>query len=228
MDLQPIFQAYPGSILENRREDSVDFQQFERSDWDGIPVGNKFFVAPSWANCPVPAGRMQLAVDTTVAFGTGRHESTQLGIEALEQYLPSGATVLDVGCGSGILSLAASLLGAGRVISCDLDHNAVASARQMLQSPLFLGSADAVRTASADLVIANISAHVVDALTFELHRVAKPDGVIILAGFVRENPPKQWQAEHILERGDWLAWICRPDSVRAAPQEPYRPRAEWW
>lgn len=227
-DLQPIFHSYAGSILEKRREQAADLQQFERNDWDGILVGNKFFAAPSWANCPVPPGRIPLAIDTTVAFGTGRHESTQVAIEALERYLPTGATVLDVGCGSGILSAAASLLGAGQIISCDLDPNAVASTQQQVSSPVFLGSADAIRTAAADLVMANISAHVIDALAAELHRITKPDGLLVLAGFVRENTPKQWKPEHVLERGDWLAWICRPGFSRIIPCEPYRSSADWW
>ena len=228
VDLQPILQAYADSILEKRREDAVDLRQFDRKDWDGILGGTKFFVAPSWADCPTPPGRMRLVIDTTIAFGTGRHESTQVAIEALEQYLPSGAIVLDIGCGSGILSAVAALLGAGRVISCDLDSNAIASARQVVQSPVFLGSADGIRSASADLVVANISAHVIDTLAFDLHRIMKPTGILVLAGFVRENTPKQWKPEHVLECGDWLCWICRRGATQLIPAEPYRPRSEWW
>ena len=227
-DLSPILSDYTGVIVETRQEKAVDLQQFERADWEGIAVGSRFFVAPTWAHCPVPEGRIRLAIDTTVAFGTGRHESTQAAIEALERYLRPGATVLDIGCGSGILSLAASLLGAGQVVSCDLDMNAVTAARQVVSSPVFLGSADALRTASADLAVANISAHVADALARELSRIVKPGGLIILAGFIRENPPKRWVPESLLERGDWLAWICRPGLSGKPGDEPYLPKAEWW
>ncbi len=227
-NLQPILDAYRVSVLETRQEEPVDPQHFERNDWDGILAGSKFFVAPSWANCPVPPGRIHLAVDTTIAFGTGRHESTQLAIEALEQYLPPGAVVADIGCGSGILSAAASLLGATQVISCDLDVHAVTSARAQVSSPVFLGSADAIRRASADLVLANISAHVIDALAFELQRITRPGGLIVLAGFIRENTPKQWEPEQVRERGDWLCWICRPGSQRPAFRKPYRPSRDWW
>jgi len=227
-DLSAVLTAYAGVIIETRQEKTVDLQQFERADWEGIAVGNRFFVAPTWAHCPIPEGRIHLAIDTTVAFGTGRHESTQLAIEALERYLRPGATVLDIGCGSGILSLAASLLGAGRVVSCDLDMNAVTSARQVVSSPVFLGSADALRTASTDLAIANISAHVADSLAGDLNRIVKSDGLVILAGFIRENPPKRWVRQSFLERGDWLAWICRPGPPGKADGEPYGPRTEWW
>lgn len=227
-DLRSIYQAFGDAIVEKRQGEMADLEQFERKDWDGIPVGKRFYVAPSWTNCVVPAGRIRLTIDTSIAFGTGRHESTQLGIEALERHVSQGATVLDVGCGSGILSLAASLLGAGQVVSCDVDSNAVVSALQIVRSPVFLGSADAVRTASTDLVVANISAHVVDALTSEFCRIVRPDGLLILAGFVRDNPPQQWIPEEVLESGDWLAWICRPGSVRAAPNKIGQPIATWW
>lgn len=228
VDLQPILETYAEQILESRQEKTPDLQQFERDDWEGIPVGARFFVAPTWAGCQVPEGRIRLAIDTAIAFGTGRHESTQLALEALESYLKPGATVFDVGCGSGILSLAAHRLGARQVISCDLDVNAVTSAYSINPSCLFLGTADALRTASADLVIANISAHVVDALAEELCRVAKPNGLLILAGFIRENSPKRWVPEKLLERGDWIAWICRPQMAPTTAGEPHPPRTEWW
>ena len=228
VDLQPMLETYADRILETRQEKAPDLQQFERDDWEGIPVGTRFFVAPTWASCQVPEGRIRVAIDTAIAFGTGRHESTQLAIEALEGHLKPGATVFDVGCGSGILSLAAHHLGARQVISCDLDVNAVISARGINSSSLFLGTADAMRTASADLVVANISAHVVDALADELCRVVKPDGLLILAGFIRENPPKRWVPEKLLERGDWIAWICRPLLAVTTANEPHYPRTEWW
>ena len=226
-DLSPIFAAFPGVIIETRQEKAVDLQQFGRANWEGIAVGNRFFIAPTWAHCPIPEDRIHLAIDTTMAFGTGRHESTQLAMMALERFLRPGATVLDIGCGSGILSLAASLLGAGRVVSCDLDMNAVASARQVVSSPVFLGSADAFRTASADLAVANISAHVADSLAGELSRIVRPGGLIILAGFIRENRPQRWVPESVLELGDWLAWICRP-LPPGKSGEPYGPQTEWW
>jgi ribosomal protein L11 methyltransferase len=227
-DLASILAGHAAQIEERRHEEPVDLQRFERDDWEGILVGKKFFVSPPWFKGPTPPGRIRVAIDTALAFGTGRHESTQLALEALESYVKPGTTVVDVGCGSGILSLAAALLGAGQVISCDTDPNAVASTRGRVHSPVFEGSADALRTASADLVVANITPQILDALAFELNRIAKPDGLILLAGFIRENPPQRWTPQRTMERGDWVLWTCRPETSREAPSERYSPRAQWW
>jgi ribosomal protein L11 methyltransferase len=227
-DLGALLHAHADQIEERRHEEPVDLQHFERDGWEGILVGERFFVSPPWIAGPLPPGRVHLAIDTSLAFGTGRHESTQLALEALETYLTPGATVVDVGCGSGILSLAAALLGAGRVISCDLDPHAVASTRARLPSPVFQGSADALRSASADLVLANITPRVLDALAYDLNRITKPDGLLVLAGFLRDNPPRHWNPQHTRERGDWMLWTCRPDTSQPPPARPYEPDSNWW
>jgi ribosomal protein L11 methyltransferase len=123
---------------------------------------------------------LRIEVNPGMAFGTGAHESTQLCLEALERELHPGMTVLDVGTGSGILSRAAALLGARRVIACDTDPVAVELARQPLS---FIGTADAVRTGSVDLVVANISPEAVIALAPELMRTLRAGGVAIVSGF---------------------------------------------
>jgi SAM-dependent methyltransferase len=202
-------------------------------DCDPILIGGKFFVVPSASKHAAPPGRIRLAVDATTAFGTGRHESTQLAMEALERYLAQNATVLDVGCGSGILSLAARSLGAARVFSCDVHPDAIATAAQHLHpSLIFRGTIDAVRDDAADVVIANISAPVIDMLAADLNRITRPDGVLILAGFLQDKIPARFVPERILERNGWLCWICRSSSVQAAAEEQqYRVSnftENWW
>ena len=113
-----------------------------------------------------------------MAFGTGVHETTRLCIEALEDYLKPGMVVLDVGTGSGILAKAAQLLGAGRVYACDTDPVAVEIAGSG-----FVGSVDAVASASANLVTANISPEAITALAPDLLRVLRPGGVLLASGF---------------------------------------------
>jgi ribosomal protein L11 methyltransferase len=135
---------------------------------------------PQWRDDPTPDGRFRIEVNPGMAFGTGAHESTQLCLEALERELRPGTEVLDVGSGSGILSTAAALLGARRVIACDVDPVAVEVARQPRS---FIGSADAVRPASVDLVVANINPEAIIRLAPELARCMRTQGVAIVSGF---------------------------------------------
>ena len=171
---------YPGAIA--RREEDRDWVQSARDLLQPLMVGARFFLVPEWRDDPAPPGRFRITVNPGLAFGTGVHETTQLVLEALEDYLQPGTTVLDVGAGSGILSEAAALLGATRVIACDIDPEAAAIARRRV--PLsFVGSVGAVRSAVADLVVANISPEAIIALADELLRVLRPEGLLLASGF---------------------------------------------
>lgn len=206
-DVSELLSRHRDLIINVRSEQPVDWQQVSREGWDPITVGERFFVVPSWVQEPTPEGRMRLVFDSMMAFGTGRHESTQLVIEALETYLRPGQTVVDIGCGTGILSKAAEMLGAERVLACDVDPNAASEAHQHLGPRVFVGSADAIRSAVADVVCANITAPVVENIGGELTRISKPDGIMILAGFIADDLPKVFKPEHTFRRGDWVCWI---------------------
>ncbi|MBZ5596590.1 MAG: 50S ribosomal protein L11 methyltransferase [Acidobacteriia bacterium] len=167
---------------------SARWQAEEPRDWVAIArrrleplcVGARFFLVPDWRDDPTPPGRFRIEVNPGMAFGTGAHESTQLCLEALEREIKPGMTVLDVGTGSGILARAAALVGAHRVIACDIDPVAVELARQPSS---FVGTADAVRTGTVDLVVANISPEAIIALAPEVMRVLRAQGVAIVSGF---------------------------------------------
>jgi ribosomal protein L11 methyltransferase len=163
-----------------QHEEPRDWVAVARSRLEPQCVGARFFLVPEWRDDPTPSGRLRIEVNPGMAFGTGAHESTQLCLETLERELEHGMTVLDVGTGSGILSRAAEVLGAHRVIACDIDPVAVELARQPLS---FVGTADAVRTGSVDLVVANISPEAIIALAPELMRALRPAGIAIVSGF---------------------------------------------
>lgn len=199
-------------------------------DCDPIFIGERFFVAPSWVNDPTPPGRFRLTIDATSAFGSGRHESTQMCIEALEQHLLPGQVVLDIGCGSGILAAAAHLLGAAMVVSCDIHHESVRSAQTLIGAPFFVGSADSIKPHAGDLVLANISVKVLDLIAQDLQRIAKPDGLIVLGGFIHENTPQNFRPHKILKKGDWQCWLCRPQDITPpeSPPDFTSHSQQWW
>jgi ribosomal protein L11 methyltransferase len=155
--------------------EDVDWAEHTRNAWPPLLVGERFFLVAPWRTEPTPPGRFRLEINPGLQCGTGQHPCTQLCLEAMEKIVQPGDSVLDVGSGSGILSIAAKLLGASRVIACDLDPDA---ARPV---PFFAGSADAVRSGAFDIAVANISEDVLDGpLAAELERVAR---VRILSGF---------------------------------------------
>ena len=171
-----LLRLFPGA---RQREEVVqDWVQSSRELLQPMEVGRRFFLVPEWRDDPAPEGRFRITVNPGMAFGTGVHETTQMCMEALEEYLRPGMHVLDVGTGSGILAKAATLLGAGSVMACDTDPVAIEIA-----GAGFIGSADAVTSGAMDLVMANISPEAITALAGDLLRVRKAGGVLLASGF---------------------------------------------
>lgn len=207
-DLTPLLSSYRSLILESRQEQPCDWTLVSREGWDPICAGERFFIVPPWLDRETPPGRTRLVIDTGMAFGSGRHESTQLMIQALEAYLKPGDTVFDVGCGSGILSAVAEALGAARLLACDLDYESVKRLRLHTKAPAFAGSAAAVTGGFGDIVAVNISAAAIDSLAIELRRVAKSGAIILLSGFIEENPPHTFKPDRVLQMNEWQCWVC--------------------
>jgi ribosomal protein L11 methyltransferase len=159
---------------EPRPADSTDWVQHTYDAWPPLLVGERFFVVAPWRTEPTPPGRLRLEINPGLQCGTGQHPCTRLCLAAMERIIRPGDSVLDVGTGSGILAIAAKLLGAGRVVACDIDAEA---ARVV---PFFIGSVNAVRSGSFDVVVANINESVIEDLRPELERVAVRR---ILSGF---------------------------------------------
>lgn len=173
---------------EIRPADTRDWVAFAHEFLQPMEIGRRIFVCPEWRADPTPPGRIRIEVNAGLAFGTGAHETTRLCLEAIERRLAPGMSVVDVGCGSGILAETAAKLGAGRVLACDNDPEAVEAARENLARAgvdveLSLGSAELYPDAFADLVAANISPAWIADLARDWVRILRPGGVAILSGF---------------------------------------------
>jgi ribosomal protein L11 methyltransferase len=200
VDRRALLALYPGA--RERVEEQRDWVAEAREMLQPTEVGRRFFLVPEWRDDPTPEGRFRIVVNPGMAFGTGVHETTRLCIEAMEDYLRPGMSVLDVGTGQGILARAARLLGAGRVVACDTDPVAVEIAGEG-----FVGSVDAAAAASADLVLANISPEAITGLAGELMRVRRPGGVLLASGFevheVEQVRAALGELREVRTKGNW-------------------------
>ncbi len=224
-DSAGLLARYPGARM--REEENRDWVEEARELLQPMEVGRRFFLVPEWRDDPAPPGRFRITVNPGLAFGTGVHETTRLCLEALEDLVKPGTAVLDVGTGSGILAEAARLLGASRVIACDVDPEAVRIAGQG-----FLGSADAVRSAAVDLVVANISPEAIIALAGEFARVLRPGGTLVASGFnVSEVETVKSVLPGVREvrcKGEWAAIVAGPSRSGCQHWQMVVPTEEDW
>ncbi len=198
------FQAKYGGTMEaaEERDWVLDSQQ----SWEPQLVGDLFFLVPQWRDDPTPPGRFRITVNNGLAFGTGKHETTRLCLMLLERWVKPGTTVIDIGTGSGILAEAALHLGAAHVFACDIDHTAVEIAR-LNGIDAFTGSAEAIRSGLADLVVANISPEALSALSIEIPRLLKRGGTAILSGLEGADEVP-FHAAEVHTEGNWKALIA--------------------
>ena len=146
----------------------------------------RLWIVPSWVEPPDPSA-VNLRLDPGMAFGTGSHPSTRLCLQWLEGNLQPGHRVLDYGCGSGILAIAAAKLGAGRVIGVDIDPLALVASRynaeQNRVAASFVG-ADRPQPKAADVVMANILSNPLKILAPLLAQLTVPGGHVVLSGIL--------------------------------------------
>lgn len=175
--------------------------QLTQSQFDPIRVSERLWIVPSWHESPDPSA-VNLILDPGMAFGTGSHPTTRLCLEWLERNVSAGCTVLDYGCGSGILAIAAARLGAGRVAGVDIDPLAVDAARANAErngvSALFADSAAPV-AGEYDVVVANILSNPLRVLAPAICAHVRSGGRLALSGILRE------QAEEII--GIYAQWL---------------------
>ena len=185
------------------------------------PVGKKLLICPSWEEPGDVGDRAVLTLDPGMAFGTGEHATTRLMLEAMEDYITADTDVLDVGCGSGILSMAALLLGAHSAVGVDIDPVAVKTAvengeRVGMTAPRYdmrLGNLAEAVEGTFQVVVANIVADAICALSPDVPRFLDKDGVYLVSGIIdtREQDVLSALAAcgfQVVDRKESGGWLC--------------------
>jgi ribosomal protein L11 methyltransferase len=204
-----------------------DWREAYKAYFKPTRIGARLVVRPPWEPYLARDSDAVLTLDPGMAFGTGTHETTRLVLSALEDHVRAGMEVLDVGCGSGILAIAALLLGAGRALAIDVDPEAV---RVAAQNCAINGVADRCRVerASGDatgdpmahgrrypLVLANIETRVLVPAASALIACVEPAGVLILSGILGSERDRvlaayaPLQTLAVRELGEWVAIVLR-------------------
>ena len=190
-----------------------------------ILIGERLVIVPAWMDSPDPS-RVTIKIDPGMAFGTGTHPTTQLCLELIEHYLNESKIVIDIGCGSGILSIAALKLGSDKALGLDIDAASIKNARENAEAnqigeELILGVGSVQETLDgkfafnkAPLVVANILAPVINRLFDSgLADLVEDHGVIILSGILQEQEQSVIEAAQAKglrmnerrQMGDWVA-----------------------
>lgn len=204
----------------------IDSSSVKEDDWlnnwrkyfKPIKVGEKLLINPSWFDVG-ETDRKVLNIDPGLAFGTGKHETTKLCLETLEEYVKEGMSVLDIGCGSGILGIASVLLGAQKAFGVDIDATAVKVANENA----LLNNADQAFEAVCgdltdkvegkyDIVVANIVADAIIFLSKNVKEFMKENGVYIVSGIIdiRLDDVKNAVSDEfeIIEENEDGGWYC--------------------
>ena len=216
VSLAPLAKPFGLPLPQGRWDDVADedWSLSWKQHWQPDPVGDGLLILPAWLEVPPEHGeRLVIRMDPGSAFGTGSHPTTRLCLEALEQAPPVGALVADLGCGSGVLGLAALGLGATAVVAADTDSLAVRATgdnrelngRPADQLKVSLGSVEALQQLlegrRADLLLCNILAPVIEALAPGFEALVAPEGRALLSGLLVDQAPG---LEQVLGGLGWL------------------------
>ena len=213
-------------------DSEIILNQCRNEDWENnwkqyfhpIPVGEKLLIRPTWEDEYEAGDRKVLNIEPGLAFGTGSHETTRLCLETLEKHIHEGTTVLDIGCGSGILSIAALLLGAEKAVGVDIDALAVKTAIENgevnnFKEPeytILQGNLTDKVSGKFDVVVANIVADVIIMFCKDVASFMKEDALFITSGIIDTREQDvidafnkygfEIKARHT--KGGWVCFEC--------------------
>lgn len=218
------------ALKEIREEHEAELIYLPHEDWaiewrrgfSAQRIGRRLLLRPSWEAVQSNPDDVVLTIDPENAFGSGDHETTRLVLQLLDQHVTGDERVLDVGCGSGVLSIAALLLGAASAVAVDIDEDACAVARRNAEingvaSCLEASSRDVGDIDGAyDIVLANIETRVLLHMSDSLRARIASGGFLVLSGILRGERDELLAAyaplplEECVEEGEWCACLLRP------------------
>jgi ribosomal protein L11 methyltransferase len=193
----------------------ADWVRLTQSQFEPIEVDERIWIVPSWHEIPDHPGTISIRLDPGLAFGTGSHPTTHLCLAWLARHLEAGRRVLDYGCGSGILAIAARKLGAGPTVGIDIDPQAVQSTHDNAAAnevELEVGLPDALPGWRADVVVANILSNPLKVLAPMLCERVLPGGYLVLSGVLERQAEEvaavyaPWIAMSVWQARD--GWVC--------------------
>ena len=183
-----------------------DWENSWKDYFDILNIGEKFVIVPTWREYENNENKYVINIDPGMAFGTGGHETTSLCIKNLEKYVKPHDNIIDVGCGSGILSIAASYLTDGEIKAVDLDKLAVDVSRENfalnnLENRITVEEASLLtkETKKYNVIVANILAHIIELMLDDAYKLLEDGGYYITSGIIKDK--KDELLEKMLERG---------------------------
>lgn len=218
-------------LREGYKLGNISFKYIEDRDWSEawkryykpIRVGENIVVKPTWEKYNSKAEDIIIEIDPGMAFGTGDHETTYMCLEALEEYINESNLVYDIGCGSGILSIASKKLGADRVIGVDIDRTSVETAKENIKInnldgiSILHGDLLTVIEGKADLVVSNIIAEIIIDVIEDIDEYLKLDGIFIGSGIINNKldlvldklKEKDLTILEIKKMGEWACVVAQ-------------------
>ena len=216
-----------GELTVTPLDNDADWQNAWKEHFTLLRIGQRLVIKPSWIEYEPTKGDVLVELDPGLAFGTGYHPTTHTCLEIMERMVQPGMKILDLGCGSGILTIAAIKLGSDRVVALDIDPQAVQASRQNFrrtrikaQVQLDQGSVPS-RLAPAgafDMVLANISARGIRERAPDILPTLKLGGILVASGIIEEQYPETeesllaagYKDITVWPREDWVTLTCKP------------------